>query len=46
MISIVVARAKNGIIGNNNSMPWYYPEDLKHFRKITLDGTVLMGRKT
>nr|AIA12575.1 Dihydrofolate reductase [uncultured bacterium] len=41
-----VAIAKNGIIGGDNDLPWYIPEDLKHFKKITLGKTVLMGRKT
>jgi dihydrofolate reductase len=41
-----VAIAKNGIIGGDNDLPWYIPEDLKHFKAITLGKTVLMGRKT
>nr|AIA16678.1 Dihydrofolate reductase [uncultured bacterium] len=41
-----VAIAKNGIIGGDNDLPWYFPEDLKHFKEITLGQTVLMGRKT
>nr|AIA17560.1 Dihydrofolate reductase [uncultured bacterium] len=41
-----VAIAKNGIIGGDNDLPWYLPEDLKHFKKITTGRTVLMGRKT
>lgn len=41
-----VAVAANGIIGGDNDLPWYLPEDLKHFRKITDGKTVLMGRKT
>ena len=46
MISIIVALAKNNVIGKNNSLPWYYPEDLKYFKETTLNHTVLMGRKT
>lgn len=46
MISIVAAVAKNGVIGAKNDLPWYLPEDLKHFKKITNGHTVLMGRKT
>ena len=38
--------AKNNVIGKDNDLPWNIPEDLKHFRKITEGGTVLMGRKT
>lgn len=45
-ISFVVAVAKNGIIGNRNDLPFYIPEDLKHFKKITEGHTVLMGKKT
>jgi dihydrofolate reductase len=41
-----VAVAKNGIIGGDNDLPWYFPEDLKHFKEITTGQTVLMGRKT
>jgi len=41
-----VAIAKNGVIGSSNDLPWYLPEDLKHFKKITSGKTVLMGRKT
>lgn len=41
-----VAVAANGVIGGDNDLPWYLPEDLKNFKKITLGKTVLMGRKT
>ncbi len=41
-----VAVAANGIIGGDNDLPWYLPDDLKHFKKITEGKTVLMGRKT
>ncbi len=46
MISIIVATAKNGVIGKNGEIPWYLPDDLKHFAKITRGHTVIMGRKT
>ncbi len=46
MINLIVAISKNNIIGKNNSLPWYYPEDLKYFKKITTGKTVVMGRKT
>ncbi|OGE81110.1 MAG: hypothetical protein A3H72_00125 [Candidatus Doudnabacteria bacterium RIFCSPLOWO2_02_FULL_48_8] len=45
-ISIVVAVAKNGVIGKSNDLPFYIPEDLKHFKKVTDGHTVLMGKKT
>lgn len=46
MISIIVALAKNNVIGKSNDLPWYYPEDLKYFKQITSNHTVLMGRNT
>lgn len=45
-ISIVAAVAKNRVIGKENALPWYLPEDLKRFRHLTTGKTVLMGRKT
>lgn len=46
MISIIVAKAKNGVIGKNGEIPWNLPDDLKHFAKITRGHPVVMGRKT
>lgn len=46
MLSIVVAKAKNNIIGKENKLVWKLPEDLKHFRKLTEGHTIIMGRKT
>lgn len=37
---------EDGIIGRDGQLPWRLPEDLKHFRRLTLGKTVLMGRKT
>jgi dihydrofolate reductase len=45
-IVIIAAVADNGVIGDNGELPWYYPEDLKHFRRITVCHSVIMGRKT
>jgi dihydrofolate reductase len=45
-ITIIVAIAKNGVIGNKGDLPWHISEDLKRFKKITLKKPVLMGRKT
>ena len=46
-ISIVVALAKkNRVIGKNNKLPWYIPEDLRHFKDVTEGHPVIMGRKT
>lgn len=43
---LIVACNKKGIIGNNNNIPWYIPEDLKFFRDKTINNIVIMGRKT
>jgi len=43
---LIVATDINGIIGSNNNIPWYIPEDLIRFRKMTTDSVVIMGRKT
>ena len=45
-INMIFARAANGVIGHNNAMPWHLPEDLAHFKKLTLGCPVIMGRKT
>ncbi len=45
-VTIVVARARNGVIGANKQLPWRLPADLKHFRKITIGNPVIMGRRT
>ncbi len=45
-INMIFARAANGVIGYNNAMPWHLPEDLAHFKKLTLGHPVIMGRKT
>ena len=46
MISLVVAQAKNRVIGRSNDLPWYLPADLRHFKELTTGHTVIMGRKT
>jgi dihydrofolate reductase len=46
MISLIFARDKNNLIGNKNSLPWHIPDDLKHFKAITMGNDVVMGRKT
>lgn len=46
MLSIIVAKAKNNIIGKDNSLIWHMPEDLKRFKRITSGHTIIMGRKT
>lgn len=45
-VYLVAAVAANGIIGANDRLPWHLPEDLKHFKALTLGHPVIMGRKT
>ena len=45
-VLIVVAVARNGVIGKNNTLPWHLPEDLAHFKRTTLGKPVIMGRNT
>lgn len=45
-ISIIVAMARNRTIGINNTLPWRIPEDLKHFKALTMGHCMIMGRKT
>ncbi len=46
MLSIIVAKAKNNIIGKDNQMLWKIPDDLKRFKERTVGHTIIMGRKT
>jgi len=46
MISMIFAMDKNNLIGKDNNLPWNYPEDLKYFKKVTSNNTVLMGEAT
>lgn len=46
MLSIIVAMAKNNIIGKDNQLIWHLPEDLKRFKRLTTGHTIIMGRKT
>ena len=46
MISLIFATDPNHLIGKDNLLPWNYPEDLKYFKKTTLNKTVLMGLET
>jgi dihydrofolate reductase len=45
-ITIVVARAINGVIGRDNDLPWHIPGDLKRFKALTMGSVMVMGRKT
>ncbi len=46
IISIISAIAQNGAIGSKNSLPWYLPADLKHFKNTTLNKSIVMGLNT
>ena len=45
-ISIIVARAQNGVIGRDGKLPWHIPADLKRFKALTMGSVMVMGRKT
>ena len=45
-LAIISAVASNGVIGIDNKLPWHLPEDLKHFKALTMGSPMLMGRKT
>lgn len=46
MISIIAAHSNNFVIGNNNTLPWHIPEDLKWFKQLTTGHPVIMGKNT
>ena len=45
-LHLIYARAANGVIGKNNTLPWHLPEDMAHFKQLTQGCAVIMGRKT
>ena len=45
-VYLVAAVAANGVIGANGTLPWHLPEDLRHFKSLTLGHPVIMGRRT
>jgi dihydrofolate reductase len=45
-IAIVAAVAENGVIGSNNGLPWRLRDDMRHFKALTIEHAVIMGRKT
>jgi dihydrofolate reductase len=45
-ITLIVARAENGVIGRGGKMPWHIGEDLKRFKRLTMGTVMIMGRKT
>jgi dihydrofolate reductase len=46
LVTIVVARARNGVIGRDGTLPWRIPADLKRFKALTMGSVMVMGRKT
>lgn len=45
-LGLIYARAANGVIGRGGVMPWHLPEDMAHFKQVTMGSPVVMGRKT
>ena len=45
-ISVIYAVSKNGVIGQNNTIPWHLSDELKYFSRVTRDSILIMGRKT
>ena len=45
-LNLIFARASNGVIGRDNTLPWHLPEDMAHFRRNTSGCAVIMGRRT
>lgn len=46
ILTLVVARADNGVIGRGNALPWHISADLQHFKRLTVGKPVVMGRRT
>jgi len=46
IVSLVLAMAENGVIGKNGALPWRIPEDMRHFKALTIGKPCIMGRKT
>lgn len=45
-ITLIIARARNGVIGADGAMPWHIPADLRRFKRLTMGCPMIMGRKT
>lgn len=46
MISLIAAKSRNDVIGYQNAMPWHIPAELKYFKEVTTNHTVIMGKNT
>ncbi len=46
IVGAIAAMTSERVIGSDNSIPWHYSEDFKRFKRVTLNGTVIMGRNT
>jgi len=46
IVSLVLAMAENGVIGKDGALPWRIPEDMRHFKALTMGKPCIMGRKT
>lgn len=44
--TLIVAMSRNRVIGRNNKLPWYLPEDLRYFKEVTMHKPIIMGRRT
>ena len=45
-LHLIFAKSRNGVIGKDNALPWHLPEDMAHFKRVTMGCPVIMGRKT
>ncbi|MFL6765735.1 MAG: dihydrofolate reductase [Sphingomicrobium sp.] len=45
-ITLIVARAQNGVIGRDGKLPWHLPADLRRFKTLTMGSVMVMGRRT
>jgi len=46
LVTLIVARARNGVIGRDGKLPWHIPADLKRFKALTMGSAMVMGRRT
>jgi len=45
-VTLVIARADNGVIGKDGGLPWHLSDDLRHFKRVTMGSAMIMGRRT